>query len=526
MARSHAARAERDTTVPAGPWGRPSALSAPSVVQWGTRLGAEHRTAVDLVLIATLATVLALPSFRWPLDSMDESLLLVYAEQVRSGQVPHRDFFTVYGPAPFYGLAGLFWTFGSSLVVERIFGLTLHVAVAFGCYAVGRSRDRATGVLAAMLSLTLMFPLGTVAYAWLGAMACLVGAVGLAARGTFTGDVVAGLLAGLCAAFRPEVAAIAVLALVPYVWRTRRWKGVLGGVLLGLGPLAVFAEVAGQRMWRNIVLGRMGVNGSLRLADTSLRSAMILTSVLLVTAMLVWLAWRRRTRASAAYAIVAVGLLPQTLQRVDPEHALYTLCITVPLLAVAVTPAAPTVTSMHRRRLLVVSMCIALMAGLAATVLRAPDAVPVRVGERSVLLSQSDAAGLADTRSVLLANAPSGGTVFVGSTDMARVSLSRITTYYLLPELRARGYYLELALGVSERAGSGLVDDLRTADVLVLSHMPDGLMGRLYPYIPKGSEEANEVVRREFCPVAETSWGVIYVHRSCVDSASRVKQMS
>src|SRR6478735_1532743 len=131
-ARSHSAPVERRATVPTGRWEWRAALSAPSVVHRGARFGVEHGAAVDLLLLAALATVLALPSLRWPLDSMDESILLVYTEQVRSGQVPHRDFFTVYGPAPFYGLAGLFWAFGSSLAVERIFGLTLHVAVAVG----------------------------------------------------------------------------------------------------------------------------------------------------------------------------------------------------------------------------------------------------------------------------------------------------------------------------------------------------------------------------------------------------------
>ncbi|MBC9822490.1 hypothetical protein [Terrabacter sp. MAHUQ-38] len=122
-------------------------------------------TVIDAALVALVATLLALPSFSWPLTSLDESILLVYGEQVGSGLVPHRDFFTVYGPAPFYLLAGAFSTLGSSLETERALGLALHIAVALGCYLVGRSRDRVTALLAAVLSLTILFPLGTVAYA-------------------------------------------------------------------------------------------------------------------------------------------------------------------------------------------------------------------------------------------------------------------------------------------------------------------------------------------------------------------------
>src|SRR5580692_11140810 len=50
----------------------------------------------------------------------DEGITVTGAMRVLGGQLPHRDFYTNYGPAHFYILAGLFKLFGESLLVERL----------------------------------------------------------------------------------------------------------------------------------------------------------------------------------------------------------------------------------------------------------------------------------------------------------------------------------------------------------------------------------------------------------------------
>lgn len=483
--------------------------------------------AVDVAALAVATTLLAWPSFGWPLTSLDESVLLVYAEQVRAGLTPHRDFFTVYGPAPFYTLAGLFSVFGSSLAVERAFGLVLHVIIAAGCYGIGRSRDRVTALIAGGASLTLLAPLGTVPYAWLGAMACVAIALAFAQYGTRRASLWAGVLAGMGPAFRPELLVVILPVLAPYLWRSSTWRWMATGLAFGLAPLLAFFIHAGPRMWWNIGPGRAGVNGSMNLLDTPGRSFAILASVLGVTGALAWFAWRRRTRLAVSHALLALGILPQTLQRVDPEHAIYTLCVTVPLVVVALAFAPKSPELVHRRRMLLVAMSIAFIGALAAMVLRpSPETVHVRFGDRSAIIAASEMPDLMATRAELLAHAPPGASLFVGSTDMSTVSLSRILVYYLTPELHPRAYYLELAVGVSERAGSGLVQDVRNADVLLLTRMPDGLMQELYPHLPRGSGEANRAVAADFCRVAETGWGVIYERGPCVRGISNAPSSS
>jgi hypothetical protein len=269
-------------------------------------------------------------------------------------------------------------------------------------------------------------------------------------------------------------------------------------------------------MWWNIGPGRVGSNGSLRLLDEPVRSAAILVAVLCLTAVLIWFAWRRRTRASVAHSLLALAILPQTLQRVDQAHAIFTLCVTAPLVVIGAMAARPSLAFLRRRMILLVAMTMALVGGLEAFALRSTSATTtVQFGDRSALVERSELASLTETRAALLAHAPPGGSLFVGSMDMSRDSVTFVLVYHLVPELRPRAYLLDLTGGMSSRVGSGLTEDLRRADVLLLTPLQDGLMQRLSPYAVPGSDEANAVVREEFCRVAETGWGMIYERRPC-----------
>jgi hypothetical protein len=72
----------------------------------------------------------------------DEGLILTAAMRVAAGQIPHRDFYTNYGPAQFYLLAGLFKLFGESLLVERLFDLFLKALVVTSVYAIASCYSR------------------------------------------------------------------------------------------------------------------------------------------------------------------------------------------------------------------------------------------------------------------------------------------------------------------------------------------------------------------------------------------------
>jgi len=87
-----------------------------------------------LVFVASYLVLFSAMSLR-P-NVYDEGLVLTAATRVAAGQIPHRDFYTNYGPAQFYVLAGLFKAFGTSILVERLFDLLIKALLVTAVYAI------------------------------------------------------------------------------------------------------------------------------------------------------------------------------------------------------------------------------------------------------------------------------------------------------------------------------------------------------------------------------------------------------
>lgn len=79
----------------------------------------------------------------------DEGFALSAAMRIEAGQIPHRDFYVNYGPAQFYILAGLFKLFGPSLLVERVYDLSIKALVLVLVCAIASSYCRPSVVLGA-----------------------------------------------------------------------------------------------------------------------------------------------------------------------------------------------------------------------------------------------------------------------------------------------------------------------------------------------------------------------------------------
>jgi hypothetical protein len=60
----------------------------------------------------------------------DEGLIVTGASRILAGAIPHRDFYTIYGPGQFCILALAFKFFGPSVLVERIWDLAIKAGIA------------------------------------------------------------------------------------------------------------------------------------------------------------------------------------------------------------------------------------------------------------------------------------------------------------------------------------------------------------------------------------------------------------
>ena len=68
--------------------------------------------------------------------NFDEGMILTGAMRVASGAIPHRDFYTNYGPGQFYVLAGIFWAFGPTVLVGRLYDAGVKAGIVCVVYAI------------------------------------------------------------------------------------------------------------------------------------------------------------------------------------------------------------------------------------------------------------------------------------------------------------------------------------------------------------------------------------------------------
>lgn len=476
---------------------------------------------VGLVVLA--AVLPALRFFDIPPPSQDEWILLVYADQILDGRLPHRDFFTVYGPGTFALVGAAFRTLGASVEAERAVGLGYHIALAVGVMQLTRRYGRAPSVAVGMACAVILLPLQLIAYAWLGALAAVIWALVLLDRGSSRRLVVlAGVLAGAAGFWRPEMIVVSVLASCPFIIRTRRWRPFVAGLTLGLTPTIAYGFVVGPQLVKNIVLDRLTVRAGLDVSRTPLALWALVAIVGTCCAVLVVAAVRARSRASISDAVLALLLMAQTLQRLDLDHLSFSACVVVPLVLAKVCAFVPVSAPSREGSLfsrltppfIAVAAVLFLANGVDA-VIRHQQHPPVHVavGDRSLIVADAAAASeLESTLAQISRVSPPGSSVFLGDKDMSRPTVSWILLYHLLPDLRSDAYYLELPPGVAEKRGSPLVADITGADVLVLADVPAARTALLFPYLGLGSEDANQTVASEFCAVAETAYGTVYTH--------------
>jgi hypothetical protein len=193
-------------------------------------------------------------------DLTDEGLVLFGAERVLNGDVPHRDFFTLYGPGQFYLLAALFKLFGSSVLVERAWDTVVRcISVVLVFIVVRQAAPPRAALLAATASLVWLASFGYHGYPIFPALAVVLGGVALLAP-VLAGAMVtsrllgAGACAGVVAMFRYDIG-LAVFATECVVvalsgWCggvtiiARLWGAVRGVLRFGAGFVIVVMPIA------------------------------------------------------------------------------------------------------------------------------------------------------------------------------------------------------------------------------------------------------------------------------------------
>ncbi|HUF32491.1 MAG TPA: hypothetical protein VMN58_04690 [Acidimicrobiales bacterium] len=232
---------------------------------------------------------------------------------------------------------------------------------------------------------------------------------------------------------------------------------------------------------------------------------------------------RRRPGSPRAIALLAVaafslGMLPQAVQRADSTHLAWVSCVPMAFLPIAgvelLRRLRPSLAPRRQGALAGGAVLVAVVLLLPAFTARSySDAVaqtfgihrlsfPITHEGRTFYYGRPDVARalpplLAEVERIT----EPGDRLFVGTSDLRFTPYNDAFIYYLLPQLEVATYYVELDPGVANAPGSGLADDLASADVVVLTRVWDDWDEPNDARIP-GSDEPNRVLHDQFCTVA------------------------
>lgn len=520
---------------------------------------ADHPWVVPSLIVGL---VIALPLrgvFRAPGPPMEEGFMLVFPERLLEGDIPNRDYLHLYGPGSIWTIAGFFKVFGVSLWTERVVGLLQLVGLISAMTYIGARWGRYIAALSgAITALIIIPPIGVTALAWVGGIAFALWSVGVATRALDPGRrrerglLVAGLLAGAALLFRPDLVICLGLSLgALFVWALdgRGRRKLATGAVIGVSPYLVHLVLAGPgNAIRGMVLEpvfelRAGrrlpfppphddytsfLNRAfafrrfpwpLPAPEQPMQIFLFFCTLFAATALLVVIAvWAKRAGSEhgwrmIALSLFALGLLPQAVQRADTAHLSWVSCIAFGLLPMFLAEVA----RLRGARALVAHTVV--LAPLVAMLLFPhftyrwyADYAGQSVGYdrhfysvdhrgRSFYYGRHDVTEAAEAMFVDIERLTEpGDRLIVGPGDLAVTPYSESYLYFMLPQLEPGTHFIEMDPGVANAEDSGLADEVRAADVIILSTMYDNWHEPNTSMDP-GSDEPNRVLDELFCLV-------------------------
>ncbi len=476
--------------------------------------------AASAIAALSLALIYLLPSTRGDVSPMDEGVVVAYAARVLDGAVPHRDFLTVYGPGNIWIVAAAFALVGESVGVERAVGLAYRLLLVLALFLLSyRIAGLGAALLAALLAIAMLGAEQVWAYATYGALA--FGLLGLAltafateahSRWQTAANVVGGALCGAAVLVRFDFVVPVLLAALPLLalMRTRGRLAFAGGLGVMLSVYAVHGAIVGSDRIGRVVRDLMVVSDGRELPIPTLWTfpGVLLSLAVLVTTIMLAVGaalWRRAPddvvpRLLVGAGLLVLGLLPYGLFRADAHHirpvALVPVCL-LPALALVCgrsSGARAGVPAMASTVVAAITIGAVLVFG-DFTLDRARDARAFRDGYQGFgTRAMAERSVVARAREL----ARPGDLLFVGPQDLRRTNYGPTYVYFLLRELEPASYYMEMIPGTANRENSGLADDLRGADWLILTNEWDD-WDEPNASRERGSAKPNGVVREEFC---------------------------
>ena len=221
-----------------------------------------------------------------------------------------------------------------------------------------------------------------------------------------------------------------------------------------------------------------------------------------------------------ALGLLAFGLLPQAIQRSDTAHLSWVSCVPFGLLPAfvaetvgrrrAAAPAGSVLSRPFVPKVAVLAPLALMLIFPHFTYRWYADYVVQSTGRdrpvwgiehrgRFFYYGRADVAAAAEELldDVERVSEP-GQRLIVGTGDLRKTPYSEAYLYFMLPQLEPGTHYIEMDPGVANAEDSGLADELRASDVVILSTVYDD-WDEPNTSRDLGSDEPNEVLAEEYC---------------------------
>jgi dolichyl-phosphate-mannose-protein mannosyltransferase len=481
------------------------------------------RSGLTVLLLASLSCLCWLGGLVTHLSLYDEGLAVYGAERVLGGEVPYRDFWTLYAPGQFYALAAVFHFCGPGLLAARVYSAAVQLLIVVCAYGLARKLVPAPWALLSWFLVTVTLPAFNPCYPMAPAMLCALLSCFCLAR-YLEGPkrrylLMAGACTGVGAVFRHDVGAYIFFAetvlILTYgcrlhhaatgqraerVWEGfRAWGYYLAGIIWVTFPVGAFflARVPIADVYADLIqfpiqvyprvrslpypalvpdpaFLRSGVQRPLSYGLACLERVpfyLPLAVYLAAAARLILLLFLRHPFAVRDWLQLLLLLLGLTLftharMRADLPHLLPTLIPAI--LLFSAMGMAWSERPVFRRLLgplmllTVLSLALPFLQATAALVHEAPALVLLDLERaRGIALDREQAGPLQEAVRYLQERVPAGERIFVASTRHDRIVSNDILFYFLADRPSATRYH-ELHPGVvdTQAVQRAIIQDL------------------------------------------------------------------
>lgn len=205
------------------------------------------------ILIMLFAWTLLLIPTKTPFVVYDEGFAVFNAARITNGDIPYRDFWSIYPPGQFYTLAILFKTFGSTLFVSRIYDTFVRLLIVFSVWLIAkRITSNPQKYFAVITTALLLSSAGFYSYAVFPALALGLLGISTLLKYLDTGRhhflFLAGFFLGLTFFFRLDFGlyfglSVFVTILLNYLLNMRQKNASSIKILFNLSEIAIMAGI-------------------------------------------------------------------------------------------------------------------------------------------------------------------------------------------------------------------------------------------------------------------------------------------